>query len=192
MSRTLSSPQVRLAFAAVAALGFLALLVGLVIALFDWIGGTDPEEEIATIEEVTIAYGASEGPEGCEFLSASVLDQLGGESGCTREFETVPPAEFEVLDVALDGEEASVRVENLEPKGTKFSLQFIKEDDQWKISNFPFLDQIAPSEGEVPGELVEPPSPGATPPDAPPPAAAPEEPPPEEEPPPDEGEETSP
>ena len=84
MSRALSSAPVRLAFAGLAALGFLVLLVGLVIALVDWIGGTDAEEEMATIEEVTIAYGASEGPEGCEFLSASVLDQMGGESGCTR------------------------------------------------------------------------------------------------------------
>jgi hypothetical protein len=181
MSRALSSAPVRLAFAALAALGFLVLLVGLVIALFDWIGGTDAEEEMATIEEVTIAYGASEGPEGCEFLSASVLDQMGGESGCTREFETVPPAEFEVLDVALEDDKASVRVENLEPNGTKFTLQFVKEDDQWKISDFPFLDQLAPPEGEVPEELVEPPSPGDAPPDAPPPAAAPEEPPPEDE-----------
>lgn len=157
-------------FAAIAAVGAAVLAVGLVIALFDWIGGTDPEEEMAEIEEVALDYGASEGEEACEFLSASALDQLGGESGCTRQFEDVPAADFEIVDVTVDGESGSARVENVE-SGMEIKLGFAKEDGAWKISSFPGIDQLAPPEGAE--DLLQPPGAGGTPPtgpEAPPPA----------------------
>ncbi len=174
MTRALSilaSAAVRLALAAVAILGILVLLVGVVLALFS---GPSPEEEMASIGEVAIAYGASEGPEACDFLSASLLDQLGGESGCTSSFEGAPAAEFDVLEVTVEEETATARVENLEPNGTEFDLEFVKEGDEWKISLFPGLEQIAPpTDGAPTDELLAPPGEGglAPPgPEAPPPA----------------------
>ena len=149
----------------------LALLVGLSLAAC---GGPDPEEEMAAIEDVAIGYGESEGAAACDFLSASALDQLGGESGCTREFETVPAAEFDILDVTVDGETGTASVENVD-SGMEIELEFVKEDDEWKISTFTGLDQIAPPDEEAPtDELLQPPGDG----DAPP--ADPEAPPPDE------------
>lgn len=146
------------------------LLAGLVLAAC---GGPDPEEEMAAIEEVAIGYGESEGADACDFLSASALDQLGGESGCTSEFESVPAAEFDILDVTVEEETGTASVENVD-SGMEIELEFVKEDDEWKISAFPGLDQIAPPTGEAPtDELLQPPGDGglAPPgPEAPPPA----------------------
>ena len=148
----------------------LALLAGLVLAAC---GGPDPEEEMAAIEEVAIGYGESEGSDACGFLSASALDQLGGESGCTREFEDVPAAEFDVQEVTVEEETGTASVENVESEMV-IDLEFVKEDDEWKISSFPGLEQIAPSSGEAPtDELLQPPSEGGTAPtgpETPPPA----------------------
>lgn len=143
------------------------------------IGGPSPEDEMASIEEVAVAYGASEGAEACEYLSASALDQLGGESGCTRSFENVPAAEFEVLEVTTEGETGTARVNNTEPRGTEIDLELVKEGDEWKISSFPGLQQIAPPSGaptdellQPPGELL-PPGEGGVAPPGPPPASEP-------------------
>ncbi|MGI8805435.1 MAG: hypothetical protein ACR2IN_07060 [Thermoleophilaceae bacterium] len=148
----------------------LALLVGLALAAC---GGPDPEEEMAAIEEVAIGYGESEGAAACDFLSASALDQLGGESGCMREFESVPAAEFDVLEVTVEEETGAATVKNVESE-MDVDLEFVKEDEEWKISSFPGLDQIAPPAGEAPtDELLAPPGEGglAPPgPEAPPPA----------------------
>ncbi len=148
----------------------LSLIAGLVLAAC---GGPDPEEEMAAIEEVAIGYGESEGAAACDFLSASALDQLGGESGCTREFESVPAAEFDILDVTVEEETGTASVENVD-SGMEIELEFVKEDDEWKISTFPGLDQIAPPADDAPtDELLQPPGDGglAPPgPEAPPPA----------------------
>ncbi len=148
----------------------LSLLAGLVLVAC---GGPDPEEEMAAIEEVAIGYGESEGAAACDFLSASALDQLGGESGCTREFESVPAAEFDVLEVTVEEETGIATVKNVE-SDMDIELEFAKEDDEWKISSFPGLEQIAPPTGEAPtDDLLQPPGDGGLAPpgsEAPPPA----------------------
>lgn len=149
----------------------LALLAGLALAAC---GGPDPEEEMAAIEEVAIGYGESEGAAACDFLSASALDQLGGESGCTREFESVPAAEFDIIDVTVEEETGTASVENVDSE-MEIELGFVKEDDEWKISSFPGLDQIAPpADGAPTDDLLQPPGGGGLAPPgpegAPPPA----------------------
>lgn len=144
---------------AVALLITAALVVGGLVG-GDVIGGASPQEETASIEEVAIGYGESEGAAACDFLSASALDQLGGESGCTRSFESVPAAEFNILDVTVEGETGTASVENVD-SGMKIELEFVKEGEEWKISTFPGLDQIAPPTGEAPtDELLQPPGGG--------------------------------
>lgn len=112
------------------------------------------EEDTAAVEEVALAYGASEGADACEFMSASALDQLGGQSGCTREFENVPSAEFEVQEVTVEDGTATASVENVEERNV-IKLSFVKEDDEWKISEFPGIEAV----GRPPGALL--PGPGA-------------------------------
>ena len=129
-------------------------------------GGDDEEEEaIQDVEEVAIGYGESDGAEACDFLSASALDQLGGESGCTRQFDGVPPAEFVVEEVTVDGDTASASVENVESEQV-IDLEFVNEDGEWKLSSFPGLETIPPPAGEDGEELLPPePEGGAAPPD---------------------------
>jgi hypothetical protein len=117
-------------------------------------GDDDAEADMDAVEQVAINYGASEGAEACQFMSASALDQLGGESGCTREFENVPAAEFEIREVSVDGNEATASVENVESKNV-IELSFVKEDDAWRISEFPGIEAA----GRPPGGLL--PGPGA-------------------------------
>ncbi len=155
-----------------------ALVVGGLVGT-DVIGGSSPAEAAASIEDVALGYGESEGAAACDFLSASALDQLGGESGCTRDFESVPAAQFDILDVTVEGETGTASVENVE-SGMKIELEFVFEGGEWKISTFPGLDQIAPPTGEAPtdellqppggGELLQPPGGGLAPPGPPPPA----------------------
>lgn len=117
-------------------------------------GGDDEEDDQQAVEEVALGYGESDGAEACEFMSASALDQLGGESGCTEQFEDVPPAEFEVQEVTVDGDSATASVENVESEQV-IELEFVNEDDEWKLSSFPGLETVAPPEGED-GELTPP------------------------------------
>jgi hypothetical protein len=105
--------------------------------------GNDVEEAQQEIGEVAVAYGESDGAEACQFMSSSALDQLGGESGCTRQFEDVPPAQFTVEDVQVNGERGTAKVRN-EESDMVIDLAFVLEDDEWKLSEFPGLDQIQP------------------------------------------------
>lgn len=114
----------------------------------------DVEDDAAAVEQVTLDYGASEGADACQFMSASALDQLGGESGCTREFENVPAAEFEIREVSVEGDSATVSVENVEEENV-IELSFVREDDEWRISEFPGIEAV----GRPPGGLL--PGPGA-------------------------------
>jgi hypothetical protein len=113
-------------------------------------GGDDDEQEI---EDVAIGYGESDGAEACDFLSSSALDQLGGESGCTRTFEEVPPAEFEVEEIDVEDESATAQVLNVESDQT-IELGFVKEEDEWKISSFPGLETLQPPEETDTGETT--------------------------------------
>ena len=113
--------------------------------------GLDPEDEIAAVEEVALGYGESEGAEACEFMSASALDQLGGQTGCARRFEPVPPAVFDVQEVTIEGNEATAAVENVEEQNV-IELGFVKEYGEWKLSSFPGLETIQPP--PVPEELA--------------------------------------
>lgn len=90
---------------------------------------------------VAHAFGASEGEGGCRYLSASALAKLGGDSGCRSEFEGIPAAEFDVQEVAVEGETASASVQNVE-SDMVIELEFIKQGDEWKISSFPGLDEV--------------------------------------------------
>lgn len=119
------------------------MLGALLLAIAVTACGDDREEEAAEVEDVAVAYGASEGTEGCEFLSASALDQIGGESGCTRVFEDVPSAELVVEETTVEGDEATVRVCNVDDDNT-VELGFVKEDEEWKLSSFPGLDPTRP------------------------------------------------
>lgn len=105
------------------------------------------ESDEDSIRDAALGYGESNGAEACEFLSSSALDQLGGESGCERQFESVPPAEFEVEDVSVDGDSATASVRNVD-SDMVIDLQFAKEDDEWLVSSFPGLDQVAPAPTE--------------------------------------------
>ncbi len=119
-------------------------------------GGESEEEAEQEVEDVAIGYGESDGAAACDFLSASALDQLGGESGCTRQFEGVPPAEFEILDVTIEEDTATASVRNVE-SDQEIQLEFVDEDDEWKISSFPGLETIAPTEPPPPeGETTAP------------------------------------
>jgi hypothetical protein len=112
----------------------------------------EDEEDAARqeIEETVIGYGESEGEEFCGHLSASALDQLGGESGCVQEYERVGVAELEVEEISLTGSEATVRVDNLDEGGDTFELQLVNEDQEWKVSEFPGLAPIAPEQAPLP------------------------------------------
>ena len=107
-------------------------------------GGESEEDATQEIEEVIIGYGDSDGAAACDFLSASALDQLGGESGCSRQYEGVPPAELEVGEVEVDDDTATAQVTNPGQEGSDFELELVDEDGEWKISMFPGLETIAP------------------------------------------------
>lgn len=129
----------------------LTLAVLLATATVAACGDDDAEADMDAVEQLALDYGASEGAEACQFMSASALDQLGGESGCTREFEDVPAAEFEIREVSVDGDEATASVENVESKNV-IELSFVKEDDVWKISQFPGIEAAGrPAGGLLPG-----------------------------------------
>jgi hypothetical protein len=115
-------------------------------------GGESEEEATQEIEDVIIGYGESDGAAACDFLSASALDQLGGESGCSRQFEGVPPAELEVGDVEIDDDTATAQVTNTGQEGSDFELELVDEDGEWKISVFPGLETIAPTDAPPPAE----------------------------------------
>lgn len=168
---TVWTPAVRLM------LTVLALIAGAALVSC---GGEDPAEAEQEIEEVALAYGSSEGEEACEFLSASALDQLGGESGCARQFGPVGAAEFEVEEVMVEGETGTAEVRNVETD-TVITLEFVTEDDEWRISAFPGLGDLAPA----PTEEAPPEDGGEAPPEG---EGAGEDEPPADEPP-DEGEE---
>ncbi len=171
-------------------LALMALLAAVALAAC---GGEDPAEAEQAIEETAVAYGSSEGEEACEFLSASALDQLGGESGCAQQFGPVGAAEFEVEEVIVDGETATAQVRNVETD-TVITLEFVREDDEWKISAFPGLGDLAPAtpgeeepgSGEEPEEEQAPPADENQPPEEEEPPADENQPPEEEEPPADE------
>ncbi|HEV2075796.1 MAG TPA: hypothetical protein VGR10_06125, partial [Thermoleophilaceae bacterium] len=102
-----------------------ALLVVLLLASAPaGCGGDSVEEAEAEIEEVVMAYGEP-GAEACDLLSASALDQIGGESGCTRVFEAAPAAELRTQDILVDGNTATASVENVS-EGGEFTLEFIQ------------------------------------------------------------------
>jgi hypothetical protein len=131
----------------------LLLVVALVIAAgLGACGGESEEDARQEIEEVIIGYGESDGAAACDFLSASALDQLGGESGCSRQFEGVPPAELEVGEVEIDDDTATAQVTNTGEEGSDFELELVDEDGEWKISVFPGLETIAPTEAPPPEE----------------------------------------
>lgn len=129
----------------------LVLILGLIIGAV--ITGDDDEEgDAQDVEEVALAYGDSDGDEACEYMSSSVLDQLGGESGCAQQFEGVPPAEFDVQTAEIEGETATASVENVESEQV-IELEFVNEEGEWKISSFPGLETIAPpADGQAPDE----------------------------------------
>lgn len=134
-----------------------AALAGLAVA---GCGGGEEEDpntlsgdDRAQIEEAAIAYGASEGGEACEYLSAGALDQLGGESGCTQSFEGVQGFQFEVEDVSLDGDVATASILNADTDDP-IELELVDEDGEWRISSFPGIEQLRRS---IPAE----PEPGA-------------------------------
>lgn len=139
-----------------------ALLLALLLAsALAACGGDSVEDAEAEIEEVVMAYGEP-GAEACDLLSASALDQIGGESGCTRVFEEAPAAELRTQDILVDGNTATARVENV-TEGGAFTLEFIQEDGEWKISVFPGLGDFAPAppppSGTPEDELAPPPEP---------------------------------
>jgi hypothetical protein len=131
----------------------LLLVAALVIAgALGACGGESEEDATQEIEDVIIGYGESDGAAACDFLSASALDQLGGESGCSRQFEGVPPAELEVGEVEIDDDTATAQVTNTGEEGSDFELELVDEDGEWKISVFPGLETIAPAEAPPPAE----------------------------------------
>jgi hypothetical protein len=99
----------------------------------------DPAVAEEQITEVVIAYGASEGAEGCEFLSAQALVGLGGAEGCSREFQDIPSAELTVDAVTVTGDTAEVEATNVAESGTTFDISLVLENGEWKISELPGL-----------------------------------------------------
>lgn len=126
-------------------LSALALAAVLATGLLAACGGDDEEADREEIEQVALGYGEADGAEACDFMSSSALDQLGGESGCNSQFEDVPPAEFDVQEVTIDGDSATASVENVQSEQV-IELGFVNEDDEWKLSSFPGLETIAPPE----------------------------------------------
>lgn len=107
------------------------------------------EEDRAQIEEVVVAYGAAEGEEACELMSAAALDQLGGDSGCTRLFEGEGGVEFTVERVTVEEGMATVDAINEESE-TVVPLELTEEEGEWRISLFPGLGDF----GAQPGDLA--------------------------------------
>ncbi len=108
--------------------------------------GKDPEEQIT---EVTLAYGAAEGAEACEYLSSEALEQIGGAEGCNFTFKDVRSAEFEVQEISVDGDTATAEVLNVD-SGTPIDLGYVEEEGDWRISSFPGLEQVVPTDQAPP------------------------------------------
>lgn len=122
------------------------LLVIVAILLIVLIGPSDEEQ----IEELTLAYGQAEEAAACEYLSTEAIQQLGDQEGCEQAFEGVPAVAFEIESIALDGEVAEAQVLNTQ-SDEPFVLGYVEEDGEWKISQFPGLEQpIVPPDQPTP------------------------------------------
>lgn len=139
--RRLVLRPVRVAIAA----GVLVLvIVGILLIVL--IGPTDEEQ----IEELTLAYGQAEEAAACEYLSTEAIQQLGDQEGCEQAFEGVPAVAFEIESIALDDEVAEAQVLNTQ-SDEPFVLGYVEEDGEWKISQFPGLEQpIVPPDQPTP------------------------------------------
>ncbi len=134
---------VRIAIAVAALVAVAVLLIVLI--------GKDPEEQIT---EVTLAYGAAEGADACEYLSSEALEQIGGAEGCNFTFKDVRSAEFEVQEISVDGDTATAEVLNVD-SGTPIDLGYVEEDGDWRISSFPGLEQVVPTDQAPPSTAPE-------------------------------------
>lgn len=135
------------------------LAVVVIILLIVLIGPSDEEQ----ITEVTLAYGQADEAAACPYLSTEAFERLGGQAGCEEAFQGVDPVAFEVKSIAIDGDTASAQVLNTAPRGTTFTLGFVEEDGEWKISQFPGLEQpIVPPDQPPPVTESEEPAPEET------------------------------
>ena len=143
--RQASGPSPRVGRVAGAVAVLLALVAGVILLIV--LTGDDPKDEV---EEVTLAFGAAEGPESCQYLSAEALEQIGGTEGCDFAFRGAPAAEFEIQgEIDVQGDTATAQVLNTESE-TLIDLGYVQEEDGWKVSNFPGLEQIVPTEPQSP------------------------------------------
>ncbi len=123
----------------------IAVLVVVAVLLIVLIG-KNPEEQIT---EVTLAYGEAEGADACVYLSSQAIEQIGGAEGCNFTFKDVKSAEFEVQEISVDGDTATARVLNVDSE-TPIDLGYVEEDGDWRISSFPGLEEVVPTDPQAP------------------------------------------
>ncbi len=95
---------------------------------------TAPEEQEAAVEQTLVDFGSSEGVAGCDFFTEGYIEQLGGASGCEKEFEEAVAADYDVTDVSVSGETARADVET---DGQKVFFELELVDGEWKIAEPP-------------------------------------------------------
>ena len=116
----------------------LAMLgVGAALALGACGGDDGDTESEATsdeeaIEQVVTAFGDAEGVETCDYVAQEALDNAGGIEACEEAFKDSTPTEYDIQDIQINGDEATVTAER--PKtGETEELKVLNEDGEWLV-----------------------------------------------------------
>jgi hypothetical protein len=102
-----------------------------------------PEEEV---EQVVADFGQAEGADACDYVSQSYLDQLGGVSGCDKEFAEAVAVDYAISDVQVDGTTATATAET---DDQTVAFELVDEEGEWKISSAGPPDDGATTEADT-------------------------------------------
>jgi len=95
-------------------------------------GGTDEPTDEEAIEQVVTDFANAEGAETCDYVAQQVLDEAGGIEACEEAFKDSTPTEYDIQDIQINGDEATVTAER--PKtGETEELKVLNEDGEWLV-----------------------------------------------------------
>jgi len=88
-----------------------------------------PEE---AVEQAVTDYGNADGAETCDYVAQEALDNAGGLEACEEAFQDSAPTEYDIQDVQINGDEATVTAER--PKtGETEKITLLNEDGEWLV-----------------------------------------------------------
>ena len=94
---------------------------------------TAAEDQEAAVEQTLIDFGASEGTDACQYFSQRYLvEEIGGEAGCEKEFKEAVAADYDVQEVTVSDDSARADVDAGEQQ---VFFELVLEDGEWKIDD---------------------------------------------------------